>query len=102
MALLTSTALSDLRAYIKRRVAYAKFLCSGTWHTVTLDSVTITGTVVKIKFMIENVTGTVTKVQLIDSDSQVWYEKTVSLAMNDVAVGFAYVVRVGITETTEG
>ena len=30
------------------------------------------------------------------------YEKTVSLAMNDVAVGFAYVVRIGITETTEG
>ena len=102
MALLTSTALSDIRSYIKRRVAYAKFLCSGTWHTVTLDSITITGSVVKIKFMIENVTGTVTKVQLINTDSEVWYEKTVSLAMNDVAVGFAYVVRIGITETTEG
>ena len=102
MALLTSTALSDLRSYIKRRVAYAKFLCSGTWHTVTLDSITITGSVVKIKFMIENVSGTITKVQLINTDSEVWYEKTVSLSMNDVAAGFAYVVRIGITETTEG
>ncbi len=101
MALLTSTALSDLRSYIKRRVAYAKFYINSTWHTVTLDSITITDSIVKIKFMIENVTGTVTKVQLINTDSEVWYEKTVSLSMSDVATGFAYVVRIGITETTE-
>lgn len=102
MALLTSTALSDLCRYIKRRVEYARYLMGGTWHKEPLESVTISGTTVKIKFMIEpDSAGTVSRVQLIDADDQVWYDKIVSLSMADVSEGFAYVVRVGVSETEE-
>lgn len=102
MALLTASALSDLRSYIKRRVEYARFQMNGTWYKEPLESVTISGTVVKIKFMIEpDSSGSVTRVQLIDSDDQVWYNKYVNLSMADVSEGFAYVIRVGVTETEE-
>ena len=102
MALLTSSALSDLCAYIKRRVDHARFLLGSTWYEEPLESVTISGTTVKIKFMIEpDSTGTVTRVQLIDQDNQAWYDKFVSLKMSDVSVGFAYVIRVGVTEQEE-
>ena len=102
MALLTETALADMREYIKRRIDHAQYKLGSVWHKEYLESVTINGNVVKIKFMIEpDTAGTVTQVQLIDTDSQVWYDKSVRLKMADVSEGYAYVVRIGITETEE-
>ena len=101
MALLTSAALQDIRNYIKRRIAYAKYKIGSTYYTAPIESITVLPNgVVETTFMIElsGGSGTVTEVQLYDTENQLWLSKSESLSMSDVSEGFYYVIRVTIEE----
>lgn len=101
MALLTSTALSEFRDFIKRTVYYARYKYNGSYIKTNLNDITITSAgVVQISFLIEpgSTSGTVTEVQLFDRDSNLWFSKSVNLNMANVAEGFFYLVEIQITE----
>lgn len=100
-AMLTTSALQGIRGYIKRRVLYARYKIGSTYYKVPLNSIEVMSNgVVEITFMIEmeSGSGTVTEVQLYDTEQQLWLSKPESLAMSDVSEGFLYVVRVKIEE----
>ena len=100
-AMLTTSALQGIRAYVKRRVLYARYKIGSTYYKVPLNSIEVmsNGTI-EITFMIEleSGSGTVTEVQLYDTEQQLWLSKSESLEMSDVSEGFLYVVRVRIEE----
>ena len=100
-AMLTSAALQGIRGYVKRRVLYARYKIGSTYYKVPLNSIEVmsNGTI-EITFMIEleSGSGTVTEVQLYDTEQQLWLSKSESLEMSDVSEGFLYVVRVRIEE----
>ena len=101
MALLTSAALQGYRDFTKRQVSYARYLIGSTWHKTRTESVEmLSNGIVEISFMIEleSGSGTVTQVQLYDTDNQLWLSKTESLRMSDVSEGYLYVVMLNIQE----
>lgn len=103
MALLTSAALQGYRDFTKRRVSYARYLVGSTWHKANIESVeTLSSGIVEISFMIEldSGSGTVTQVQLYDTDNQLWLSKNESLKMSDVSEGYLYVVQLDIQEVS--
>ena len=103
MALLTSNALLGIRNYVKRRVAYAKYKIGSTYYKADIESITVLSSgIVEITFMIElsGGSGTVTEVQLYDTENQLWLSKSESLNMSDVSEGFYYVIRIDIEEVT--
>lgn len=103
MALLTSAALQGYRDFTKRRVSYARYLIGSTWYKTNIESVeTLSSGIVEISFMIEldSGSGTVTQVQLYDTDNQLWLSKNESLKMSDVSEGYLYVVQLDIQEVS--
>lgn len=103
MALLSATALQGYRNYTKRKVSYARYKVGSTWYTTKIRSVEVLSNgIVEISFMIELVSGsgTVSEVQVYDTDNQLWLSKTESLKMSDVSEGFYYVVRLDIKEVS--
>lgn len=103
MALLTNAAIKGYRDYTMRRIAYAKYKVGSTYYQTKIESVKVTPAgIVEIAFKIElsSGSGTVSQVQLYDTDNQLWLSKTENLKMDSVAEGFFYVVQLEITETT--
>lgn len=102
MKILTTAAITAYRDFTKRRVKYARYKCSGAWHTVSvLDVSTTSSGTVEIVFQIdasEAGTGTITEVQLYDTENQLWASKSESLSLASVAEGFCYVVQLNIEE----
>lgn len=103
MALLTSAAIQGYRDYTMRRIAYAQYKIGSAYHKTKIESVEVTaaGTVeIAFKIELESGSGTVTQIQLYDTDNQLWLSKTENLKMDSVAEGFFYVVQLEITEIT--
>ena len=82
---LTSTALSDLRKYIRRRVGSAKYYLGGVAYAATVQSVTVMQDgIVRVILEIEpNTFGTVTKVELYNTDGSLWASNTVSITLSE-------------------
>ena len=99
MAMLTSAALTGYRNYTKRVVSYAKYKIGSTYYESRIESVkTLSSGIVEISFMIEleSGSGTVSEVQLYNTDNELWLSKAESLKLSDVSEGFLYVVRLDI------
>lgn len=103
MAMLTSAALTGYRNYTKRVVSYAKYKIGSTYYESKIESVkTLPSGIVEISFMIEleSGSGTVSEVQLYNTDNELWLSKAESLKLSDVSEGFLYVVRLDIKEVS--
>jgi len=103
MAMLTSAALTGYRNYTKRAVSYAKYKIGSTYYESRIESVkTLSSGIVEISFMIEleSGSGTVSEVQLYNTDNELWLSKAESLKLSDVSEGFLYVVRLDIKEVS--
>lgn len=103
MALLTEAALLGYRNFTKRTVAYARYKIGSEWYKTNIESVKVQANgIVEISFMIElkSGSGTVTEVQLYDTDDQLWLSKAEALKMSDVSEGFFYVVQLDIREVS--
>lgn len=104
MAMLTSNALTGIRNYIKRTVAYAKYKYNGSYVKTSLNDVTIgSDGVIRISFTIEpgSSSGSITEVQLYDSDSNLWLSKSVNLSMSNVTTGYFELVELELKEVDE-
>ena len=103
MAMLTSAALTGYRNYTKRVVSYAKYKIGSTYYESKIESVkTLPSGIVEISFMIEleSGSGTVSEVQLYNTDNELWLSKAESLKLSGVSEGFLYVVRLDIKEVS--
>ena len=104
MALLTNTALTGIKNYIKRIVSHAEYKIGSTYYKVPLKDIIIDNAgVVRISFMIqpENSNATVSEVRLYNTSGQLWFSKAVSLKVAAVEEGFYYLVKLSITEVDE-
>lgn len=100
MSLLTSAAITGYQQYTKRTLSYARYKIGSTYYKVNIDSVNVTsGGIVEVNFMIEpTVTGTITEVQLYDTNGDLWLRKAESLDVSSVVEGFFYTVQLEISE----
>ena len=90
--MIDSAGFADLRSYLKRRIACARFRVGSTYHTVPLSGIDIMkdGTVrarISIAGMGEI---TVNRVELINSDNQVWAHEDVRIKITTGQTGILY------------
>lgn len=101
MALLTNAAIKGYRDYTMRRVAYARYKVGSTFYKARIEKVEVSSAgIVEISFEISlpSGSGTVSQIELYDTDNQLWLSKTEKLEMDSVAKGFWYVVQLEISE----
>ena len=101
--ILTSAAIADLRAFIKRGMAYARYYAGGSWRTVNVLEVTITSAgVVEVEFQINAAdigsAATITRAQLYNTAGELWADKTENLSLASVEEGYSYVFQFNIEE----
>ena len=100
MSLLTDAAITGYQEYTKRTLSYARYKISSTYYKVNIDNVNVTsGGIVEVNFMIEpKAAGTITEVQLYDTNGDLWLRKAESLDVSSVVEGFFYTVQLEISE----
>lgn len=100
MGLLTSAAIAGYQQYTKRTLSYARYKIDNIYHNVSINTVDVTTDgIVEVDFMIEpTVTGTISEVQLYDTNGDLWFKKAESLDVSSVVEGFLYTVQLKISE----
>ncbi len=101
--MLTSTALTSLRNYIRDTISYAKFKVGSTYYQANLRSAEVTsdGRVI-ISFLIDHTisgTITVTEVQLYDRNGALWASKAENITRKAVQEGILYRFVFTVTES---
>ena len=83
--MIDSAGFTDLRNYIKRRVAYAKYRVGNTYIKTDLSDVAVlpNGTVrAQLTISAESTPLTVTRVELYNSDNALWAHQDCSITVN--------------------
>jgi len=98
--LLDTAAFTDLRGYIKRRIASAKYRVGTTYYTTSLNDITIlpNGTVRAQLSIIPGETVTINRVELFNSDGNLWAHQDVSITISTGQTGVLYWFDFTITE----
>ncbi|HWP51652.1 MAG TPA: hypothetical protein VN626_08145 [Clostridia bacterium] len=98
--MLDSAAFTDLREYIKRRVAYAKYRVGSTYYTTSLNDVAIlaNGTVRAQLSIIPGSTVTVNRVELYSTNGSLWAHQDVSITISTGQTGILYWFDFTVTE----
>lgn len=92
---------TDLRNYIKRRVAYAKYRVGNTYIKTDLSDVAVlpNGTVrAQLTISAESTPLTVTRVELYNSDNALWAHQDCSITVNTGQTGILYWFDFTVTE----
>lgn len=95
---------SDLRNYIKRRVAYARYRAGNTWTKVPLSSCTVRSDgIVRAALNINNngSTITVTRVELYNTDQELWAHQDCSIKVESTQSGILFWFDFRITESED-
>ena len=93
--------VTDLRNYIKRRVAYAKYRVGNTYIKTDLSDVAVlpNGTVrAQLTISAESTPLTVTRVELYNSDNALWAHQDCSITVNTGQTGILYWFDFTVTE----
>ena len=90
--MLAAAAFADLRGYIKRRIAFAKYRVGDTYHKTALTDVSILadGTVRAQLSIIPGDTVTVNRVELYNSDSPLWAYQDCNITISTGQTGILY------------
>lgn len=98
--MLDTAAFTDLRGYIKRRIASAKYRVGTTYYTTSLNDITIlpNGTVRAQLSIIPGETVTINRVELFNSDGNLWAHQDVSITISTGQTGVLYWFDFTITE----
>ena len=90
--MIDSAGFADLRGYLKRRIACARFRVGSTYYTVPLSGIDILadGTV-RARVSITGLGEiTVNRVELLNSDNQVWAHEDVNIKISTGQNGILY------------
>lgn len=98
--MLDAAAFTDLRGYIKRRIAGAKYRVGTTYYTTSLNDITIlpNGTVRAQLSIIPGGTVTINRVELFNSDGNLWAHQDVSITISTGQTGVLYWFDFTVTE----
>lgn len=90
--MLDTAAFTDLRGYIKRRIAGAKYRVGSTYYNTNLNDITIlpNGTVRAQLSIIPGGTVTINRVELFNSDGNLWAHQDVSITISTGQTGVLY------------
>ena len=98
--MLDTAAFTDLRGYIKRRIAGAKYRVGSTYYNTSLNDITIlpNGTVRAQLSIIPGGTVTINRVELFNSDGNRWAYQDVSITISTGQTGVLYWFDFAVTE----
>ena len=99
--MLDTAALADFRNYTKRRVAYARYRVGSTWYKTYLSDIVIRSDgVVRAQLNINSGGSriTVNRVELYNTDAQLWAHEDCSITINTGQTGILYWFDFHITE----
>lgn len=90
--MLAAAAFKDLRSYIKRRIVYAKYRVGDVSYKTELTDVSILadGTVRAQLSIIPGDTVTVNRVELYNSDSELWAYQNCNITISTGQTGILY------------
>lgn len=83
----------DLRNYVNRRIAYGRYRIGSTWHETLLSDITVlpSGTVrAQIEIDPNQSPVTINRVELYNSDRQLWAHEDCSITINVGQTGVLY------------
>ena len=99
--MLTTAALNDFRAFVKKKIWKAQYKIGSTWYDATISQSAITSAgVVRIQIPISpGYACTITGARLISTSNEVWAEKSISVTIDDAATNllqwFEFVIKEG-------
>lgn len=98
--MLDPAAFKDLRGYIKRRIAYARYRVGSTFYTASITDITILGSgVVRVQLsIIPAGTVTINRVELFNSDGDLWAHQDVTITISTGQTGVLYWFDFTVTE----
>lgn len=98
--MLDPAAFTDLRGFIKRRIAYARYRVGSTYYKASINDITILGTgVVRVQLaIIPAGTVTINRVELFNSDGNLWAHQDVSITISTGQTGVLYWFEFTVTE----
>jgi len=99
--LLTTAALNDFRAFVKKKIWKAQYKIGSTWYDATISQSAITSAgVVRIQIPISpGYACTITGARLVSTSNEVWAEKSISVAIEDAATSLLQWFEFVITES---
>ncbi len=99
--MLQTAAFTDLRNYIKGRIAAAQYKVGDTWYNATIvESVILDNGTVRIKCQIAHGAAcTISEVRLISTASEVWLSKTVSVVIDSASTNLLQWFDFNVTES---
>lgn len=101
--MLDTAAFADLRNYIKRRIAYARYRMDGSYFTADLTDVKIldNGTVRAQLSIAPGGTATIDRVELYNTDGQLWAHQNCNLTISTEQPGILYWFDFSVVEQEE-
>lgn len=98
--MLDPAAFTDLRNFIKKRIAGAQYRVGSTFYAATLNDITIleNGTVRALLSIAPGGTVTINRVELFNSDGNLWAHQDVSITISTGQTGVLYWFDFTITE----
>lgn len=98
--MLDTAAFTDLRGYIKQRIARARYRIGTTWYTTTLNDIIIlaNGTVRAQLSISPGGTVTIDRVELINSAGDLWAHQDVSITISTAQTSVLYWFDFTVTE----
>ena len=89
--MLDTAALTDIRGYIKRRVAYARYRVGSTYYRAELTDVDYVGTTVRVRLsIIPSGTVTVNRVELWSSAGELWAHQSCNITVSTGQTGILF------------
>ena len=89
--MLNAAAFSDLRAYIKKRLAYAQYRVGSTWYKVEIQDVTIlTDGTVRVKVDIPASGQTVNRVAVYNNVGDQWAYQDCNIVVSSEQTGILF------------
>lgn len=98
--MLDEAAFTDLRGYIKRRIVHAWYRVGSTYYTTSLNDISILpdGTVRAQLSIIPGGTVTINRVELFNSNGNLWAHQDVSITISTGQTGVLYWFDFTVTE----
>ena len=98
--MLTTAALNDFRAFVKKKIWKAQYKIGSTWYDATISQSAITSAgVVRIQIPIyPGYVCTITGARLVSTSNEVWAEKSISVKIEDAATNLLQWFEFVITE----
>lgn len=101
--IITNSALNAVRNFWRDHIGSARYTIGGNTYDAQIHETKIlSDSRVEISFYITaNVTGTISKVVLLDGSGQVWVEKDENIAKTDSNSGYLYKFHFAVSEIEE-